>query len=130
MGMSDEHKAAIVRGREENRAIKEYLAATTQRKPGRPVTAASVKAKLEGIESKLASESDAVKRLGLIQARRDAQAALANLEGSVDLSALEAGFVRHAKAYSDRKGISYGAWREAGVPAPVLKAAGISRARG
>lgn len=130
MGMSDEHKAAIVKGREENRAIKDYLSATTQRKPGRPVTAASVKAKLDGIEAKLAAESDAMKRLGLIQSRRDALAQLATLGESVDLTALEAGFVRHAKAYSERKGISYGAWREAGVPAPVLKAAGIARTRG
>jgi hypothetical protein len=128
--MSDEHKAAIAKGREENRAIKDYLSATTQRKPGRPVTAASVKAKLGGIEAKLAAESDAMKRLGLIQSRRDAQAQLATLGESVDLTALEAGFVRHAKAYSERKGISYGAWREAGVPAPVLKAAGIARTRG
>jgi hypothetical protein len=128
--MSDEHKAAIVKGREENRAIKDYLSATTQRKPGRPVTAASVKAKLDGIEAKLAAESDAMKRLGLIQSRRDALAQLATLGESVDLTALEAGFVRHAKAYSERKGISYGAWREAGVPAPVLKAAGIARTRG
>jgi hypothetical protein len=130
VGMSDEHKAAIAKGREENRAIKDYLSATTQRKPGRPVTAASVKAKLDGIEAKLAAESDAMKRLGLIQSRRDALAQLATLGESVDLTALEAGFVRHAKAYSERKGISYGAWREAGVPAPVLKAAGIARTRG
>ena len=130
MGMSDEHKAAIAKGREENRAIKDYLSATTQRKPGRPVTAASVKAKLDGIEAKLAAESDAMKRLGLIQSRRDAQAQLATVGESVDLEALEAGFVRHAKAYSERKGISYGAWREAGVPAPVLKAAGIARTQG
>jgi hypothetical protein len=128
--MSDEHKAAIVKGREETKAIKDYLAATTQRRPGRPVTTASVKAKLAGIEAKLASEPDSMKRLGLIQARRDAEAQLAGLSESVDLSALEAGFVRHAKTYSERKGISYGAWREAGVPAPVLKAAGIARTRG
>ena len=30
-------------------------------------------------------------------------------------------------AYSERKGISYAAWREIGVPAAVLKRAGISR---
>ena len=34
-----------------------------------------------------------------------------------------------AKGYSERKGISYAAWREAGVPAATLKAAGISRGR-
>ncbi len=49
---------------------------------------------------------------------------------SVDLSELEAGFVQAAKGYSGRKGISYAAWREAGVEPRVLKAAGISRGSG
>ena len=43
-------------------------------------------------------------------------------------SALEADFVKTAaKATPQRKGISYAAWRELGVPADVLKKAGISR---
>jgi hypothetical protein len=45
----------------------------------------------------------------------------------VDLGALESGFVKAAKGYSTRKGISYAAWREAGVDPAVLKQAGISR---
>ena len=45
----------------------------------------------------------------------------------VDLSALEADFVKTAAKYAERKGISYAAWRELGVPADVLKKAGISR---
>jgi hypothetical protein len=49
------------------------------------------------------------------------------LDTKVDLSALEAAFVKTAGAYSDRKGISYAAWRELGVPADVLKRANISR---
>lgn len=40
-------------------------------------------------------------------------------------SQLEAGFVAHAVAYSERHCISFAAWREVGVPADVLKRAGI-----
>jgi hypothetical protein len=35
-----------------------------------------------------------------------------------------------AKAYSERRGISYAAWRELGVEAAVLKKAGIGRGAG
>jgi len=35
-----------------------------------------------------------------------------------------------AKSYGDRKGISYGTWRTAGVSAAVLQKAGIARSRG
>ena len=45
----------------------------------------------------------------------------------MDLEALESGFVKVVSAYSERKGISYAAWREQGVPAAVLKAGGIKR---
>ena len=47
-----------------------------------------------------------------------------------DMSALEREFVKAAPAYGDRKGISYAAWREAGVSAAVLRRAGIQRAQG
>ena len=40
---------------------------------------------------------------------------------------LEDEFVDAASGYSQRKGISYTAWRELGVPASVLKRAGIGR---
>ena len=48
---------------------------------------------------------------------------------TVDLTALETDFVAVAKPYAQRKGISYEAWREAGVPAATLKAAGIGRGK-
>jgi hypothetical protein len=35
--------------------------------------------------------------------------------------------VKSAAPYSERKGITYSAWREVGVPANVLEKAGISR---
>ena len=74
---------------------------------------------------------------GGIQRVRDANVCtpdelLAELEaleqaGSIDLSALEATFVAHAASYGGRRGISYAAWREVGVSAATLKAAGIRR---
>ena len=47
--------------------------------------------------------------------------------GDTDIGELEAGFVAVAKSYSERKGLTYAAWREAGVDARVLKQAGITR---
>ena len=46
--------------------------------------------------------------------------------GDTDIGELEAGFVAVAKSYSERKGLTYSAWREAGVDARVLKQAGIN----
>ena len=43
------------------------------------------------------------------------------------MEVLEAGFVKIAKSYSNRKGISYTAWRAVGVQPNVLKKAGIPR---
>jgi hypothetical protein len=39
----------------------------------------------------------------------------------------ERAFVANAKPYGERRGISYQAWRQLGVPASVLRQAGISR---
>ena len=44
------------------------------------------------------------------------------------MTALEAEFVKVAKSYGERTGVSYAAWRAVGVTPAVLKAAGISRA--
>ena len=53
--------------------------------------------------------------------------AIAGIDDKVDLAAVEGGFVAAAKAYGERRGISYEVWREAGVPSEVLKKAGITR---
>ncbi len=76
--MTDEHKAALARGREEGRVVRRYL---------------------EAID------------------RRDA----------VEIEALEAEFIEVAGPYSERKGLSYLAWRAVGVQPRVLRAAGIPR---
>lgn len=127
MPMSKEHKDALARGRREARAIKAYLEALGSRRPGRPVTPESLQARIDRLDEKLGAEQDPLKKVDLVQQRLDAVEALKRVEASADLDALEEGFVDHARGYSERKGISYAAWREAGVPAGVLRKAGLSR---
>jgi hypothetical protein len=129
MAMSDEHKAALARGRNESRAIKRYLDGLASRKPGRPVTAATLERRLDALEGQIAETTDPLRRVDLVQKRIDTEAALAAARNASDMDELERGFVEHAAGYSERKGISYAAWREAGVSAAVLKKAGIARTR-
>lgn len=62
---------------------------------------------------------------------RDLKANLAELNSvkGIDVKALEVAFVKIAKRFGDIRGISYGAWRDAGVPPQVLKRAGVARTR-
>ncbi len=129
MAMTAEHKEALRRGRAEARAIKAYLAAVEARGPGRPVTRDSLEARLARVEAKIAAADDPLARLELIQTKLDIVDSLRDLDARADFEALEAGFVAHAGSYSERKQISYTAWREVGVPAATLKAAGIPETR-
>lgn len=127
--MSDEHKAALAAGRSQGRAVRRYLEALEANRPrrGRKRTPESMEKRLKEIEEKLGS-ADPLTRLQLVQERMDLQSAIGGASDTVDLSALEEDFVAAAKGYGERKGISYAAWREAGVDAAVLKRAGITRA--
>jgi hypothetical protein len=128
--MTDDHKAALAQGRAEARAIKAYLAvATTPKKRGRPVTRASLEDRIATLDKKAQTEEDPLARVELIQARIDAQKSLDDLGTAADLEALESGFVKYAADYSDRKGITWTAWREAGLPAATLRKAGIKQTR-
>lgn len=126
--MSDEHKKALAIGREQGRAVRRYLEALEAHRPkrGRKRTPESIERRLKVIEDRLAS-ADPLSRLQLVQERMDLQEELSTKSETVDLSSLEAEFVAAARDYGERKGISYGAWREAGVDAAVLKQAGIRR---
>jgi hypothetical protein len=128
--MTDEHKAALAEGRAQGRAVRAYLAAVEQdRKPGRKVDPAAIEARIADVQSRIDSEPDPAKRVDLIQKRLDLESKLVELGDQVDLAALEEDFVVTAAPYSERKGITYTAWREAGVPAAVLKRAGVKRTR-
>ena len=129
--MSDAHKAALAAGRAEGRAVREYLEALRANKPkrGRKRTADSVRSQLAAVEAELA-EADPVRELQLVQKRMDLQSELSNMGQAVDIKSLQDAFVKVAKSYSTRNHISYGAWREVGVDAAVLKSAGIGRGPG
>jgi len=127
--MSEEHKAALAEGRKQSREIKAYLEALASRKPGRPVTKESLAKRLEGVNAKIGGSENPLDTVELIQSRLEIEKALSELGTGDDYASLEAGFVANAAAYSDRKGISYTAWREIGVPASVLKSAGIKETR-
>lgn len=129
--MSESHKAALAEGREQGRAVRRYLEALEAHKPkrGRKRTSESVQKRLVVIEDKL-PDADPLSRLQLVQERLDLQRELATAHATIDLSTLEDEFVAAAGPYGQRKGISYAAWREAGVDPSVLRRAGIRRAAG
>ncbi len=126
--MTDEHKAALAEGRAQGRAVRSYLEALETQRPkrGRKRSPESMRTRIAAITDALAG-ADPMSRLQMVQERMDLEAALAAAETAVDLSALEDGFAGAAAQYSERKGISYAAWREVGVPAALLTRAGIGR---
>lgn len=127
--MTDAHKAALAKGRSESQTVRVYLEALRANKPvrGRKRTPESIAKRLAAIDGELAA-ADPVKELRLVQERLDLEAELATMGNAVDTSALEREFVKVAKSYAQRTGVSYAAWRAVGVPAAVLAAAGITRA--
>lgn len=129
MAMTEEHKQALAQGRREARAIKRYLKALESRKPGRPVTKESLEKRLAKTDEKIEAEDNPLKRVELIQTKLDIEDQLAKLEETADFDEMEADFIEHVKSYSDRKDISYTAWREYGVPAATLRAAGVPETR-
>ena len=126
--MSESHKAALAEGRVQGRAIRMYLEALESHRPkrGRRRTAKLMEDRLIAIEAEL-PDADPVRQLQLVQERLDLRTSLESASSADDLYALEAGFIAAAPGYSERRGISYAAWREVGVPTGVLKAAGITR---
>jgi hypothetical protein len=129
--LSDDHLAALAEGRTQSAAVRRYLEALEAHKPkrGRKRTTDSIKNRLSRIDAELA-EAASLRRLQLMQERTDLLDELNTTAATIDLSELEEGFVSAAKAYGDRKGITYTTWREFGVPASVLKRAGVGRGAG
>ena len=122
--MSADHKAALAKGREEGRIVRQYLEALESTKPrrGRKRTPDSIRKRLATIEAAL-PEAEPLNRLHLVEDE------LAHSGDVVDLAALEKSFTKVARQYGERKGISYSAWRTVGVSASVLQQAKIPRSR-
>lgn len=127
--MTPEHKSALAEGRSQGRAIRDYLEALEAHKPkrGRKRTAESINRRLATIDESLI-DADVMTRVNLVQERLDLLGELDQINNVVDLTELEQAFITYAWDYSNRKGITYAAWREVGVSAATLKAAGFTRA--
>lgn len=125
--VSDEQKVAMALGRAQSRALAPYLEALRENRPkrGRKRTPESIEQRLAIIREELRFAKQ-IKRVALIQERRDLIAERQRMDKKVDLGAYEDSFVANAQPYSERRGITFEAWRELGVPAAVLKRAGIS----
>ena len=125
-----DHKAKLAQGRNESRAVSKYLEAICagKGKRGRKRTPESISMQIAKIDQELTTSS-AMRRLELTQKRTDLDAERGRLVARVDLAGVEKDFVKVAKSYAKRSGIGYSAFRTVGVPADVLKRAGIGRTR-
>ena len=127
--MTDEHKAALAKGRSEGRAVRDYLEALRANKPkrGRKRTPDSIRSGSTSIDDEL-EDADAVTELRLVQERRD-------LTSELDIDGRRRRHRRRSRRPSSRsppatataRASRTSPWREIGVPAAVLKRAGISR---
>ena len=130
--MSAAHKQALSEGRAMSSTVDRYLAALhTPKRRGRKVSRATLVQRLASARTR-AKSSTGIERVLAAQAIRDLEEKIAafDADGARDRKSLEAAFVSIAKKFSDRRGIGYGAWRDAGVAPDVLKRAGIARTRG
>lgn len=128
--MSADHKQKLAQGRNESRVVSRYLEAVVagKGKRGRKRTPESISLQITRIDKEIEAAS-AIRKLELTQRRADLVLEKERLLARVDLTSVEKDFVKVAKSYAARNGISYASFRSLGVPADVLKKAGISRAR-
>ena len=130
--MSVAHKRALAEGRTMSSTVDRYLAAVnTPKRRGRKVTKATLEQRLTSARSRVKTATG-VDKLFAAQEIRDLEAKIAQVNASneADIKSLEAAFVKIAKRFSQNRGVGYGAWRDAGVPAEVLRRAGVARTRG
>ncbi len=128
--LTDEHKAALRRGREEAKIVKDYLTSLKQNRPkrGRRRTLSSIKKQIEIVNNKItSSDYDGTAQLKLIQQRIDLMNELDAKQKVSFHDEAEMAFVAIAKSFSERQGISRAAWEGVGVPTRVLRAAGIKK---
>jgi len=94
--------------------------------PGRGISRDpdEIDAHAEKIEAELAESTSSIKRLRLRQRVLDLRAVADAIRANDDGSARDY-FVAHAADWATENGISYAAFRDQGVPADVLREAGI-----
>jgi hypothetical protein len=111
-------------------AVRRYLVALEKHQPrrGRPRTPKTLEDRLRKLDAEY-EQADPLRRLHLEQRRLDVQRELDELVASRGEAPaeLEDDFAAVAAEYAEKHGITYTAWRRLGVPARVLRKAGVSR---
>lgn len=111
----------------ETAIVRRYLKALIERKKADRPRWADPQLRLSEIEMQLAEPGlDPIPRLDLLQERVEVRQAIAAKEAEQEFESLVDEFVSVGLSYSHRKGISYAAWRDFGVPAEHLRRARIS----
>lgn len=101
--------------------VNQYLEYLERRKSlGRLNDVDKLMDRLTEIDKMIPEATTGVQRIDMVQERIDLQEALEAINPEY-----EARFVEIAAAWAERRGVSYAALREVGVPAHVLRQAGI-----
>lgn len=124
--LTQEHLDALAKGRKAGPAIRNYLAtvATKKQRGRKPRPASEV---IPDIEKQISNETDPLNLVKLHSLLRREQERADYEAVETDSAALEDAFVEHAAWYSTQHDIAYADWRMVGVPAAVLKRAGVTR---
>ncbi len=113
------------------RVVRRYLSAVEIAKPGRGPrrTADAIGNRITKVDELLVS-ADPLSRVHLTQERIELHAEYVRVTNgnAGDQGQFERDFIRVARSYGDRNGITYAAWRQVGVDAAVLERAGIHKA--
>lgn len=110
------------------KAVRRYLESlgVPVRRGRRPRASAELEADLATVQAKIDATDNVVARLHLHQKALELEALLQGQNSGADAAAqIEADFVEHVKTWAAKNQVSYGALRKAGVPARVLKQAGM-----
>lgn len=111
--------------------MRRYLSAVEGARPGRGTkrTGDAIGNRITKVDELLVS-ADPLTRVHLTQERIELHAEYVRVTNgnSGDPAQYERDFIRVARSYGDRNGITYAAWRQVGVDAAVLERAGIHKA--
>jgi hypothetical protein len=119
--MTASHKRALAEGRSMSATVDAYLAAiNTPKKRGRKISKAVMQQRLVQVQAR-AKSATGVDKVLASQEVRDLQDRLARVSTATttDVNGLESAFVKVAKGFSEKRGIRWSAWRDAGVPGDV-----------
>lgn len=112
---------------EQDDVVRRYLAALKEHpaRRGRRRSPEKLKQRIADLSGPPPPNVDALDWLLQIQERLDLEAELRRLEVLPDIAELEQQFVAVGAAFAKRRGVTYAALRQAGVPTVVLRKAGL-----